>query len=178
MKNTDDKCFYYAVTVALNYQRIKWDLERASNIKPFINKYNWEGTNYPSKIDNVKTFRKNNPTISLNILYSKEKEICPAYISKIDSNCKRQIILLMFPNEEKEGPEAKSKGRWHYLALKRLSTLLRGITSKHHSDFYCLNCLHSFKTESKLKFHEKVFKSKDLFGIVIPSKKDKILEFN
>ena len=58
----------------------------------------------------------------------------------------------MIPNEEKEG--------WHYLAIKRLSTLLRGITSKHHSDFYCLNCLQSFRTENKLKSHENVFKKK------------------
>ena len=173
MKNTDDKCFYYAVTVVLNYQRIKWDLERASNIKPFINKYNWEGTNYPSKIDNVKTFRKNNPTISLNILYSKEKEICPAYISKIDSNCKRQIILLMFPNEEKEGPEAKSKGRWHYLALKRLSTLWRGITSKHHSDFYCLNCLHSLKQKVNLNFMKKYLKVKIYLELLYHQKRIK-----
>ena len=26
-----------------------------------------------------------------------------AYISKINSNCEKQIILLMIPNEEKEG---------------------------------------------------------------------------
>ena len=45
--------------------------------------------------------------------------------------------------------EAKSEGRlWHYLAVKRLSALLRGIT-KHHGNFYCLNCLHSFATEKK-----------------------------
>ena len=48
----------------------------------------------------------------------------------------------MIQNEEKDG--------WHYLAVKKLSTLLRGITLK-HGDFYCLNCLHSFRTESKLK---------------------------
>ena len=34
-----------------------------------MNKYNWKGTNYPSKIDGWKTFEKNNLTISLNILY-------------------------------------------------------------------------------------------------------------
>ena len=32
--------------------------------------------------------------------------------------------------------------KWHYLAVKKLSTLLRGITSKSDGDFYCLNCLH------------------------------------
>ena len=67
-------------------------------LKPFINKYNWNGINYPSKIEDWKMFGKNNPKITLNILYIKEKEICPAYISKIDSNCEKQIILLMIPN--------------------------------------------------------------------------------
>ena len=61
---------------------------------------------------------------------------------------------------------------------KKLFTLLRGITSKHHSDFYCLNRLHSSRSEVKLKFHKKVCKSKDLGGIVMPSEKDNILEFN
>ena len=52
------------------------------------------------------------------------------------------------------------------------------IASKHKGDFYCLNCLHSLRTENKLKSHEKVCKNKDFFGIVMPSEKDKILEFN
>ena len=60
----------------------------------------------------------------------------------------------MIPNEEKEG--------WHYLSLKRLSPLLRGITSKHHGDFYCLNCFHSFITEIKLKSEEKICKNKKI----------------
>ena len=32
---------------------------------------------------------------------------------------------------------------WHYLAVKRISGLLRGITPNHNGDFYCLNCFHS-----------------------------------
>ena len=31
-KNKDDKCFQYAVTVALNYEEINWNPERVSNI--------------------------------------------------------------------------------------------------------------------------------------------------
>ena len=76
----------------------------------------------------------------------------------------------MIPNKE--------KGRWHYFAVKKLSTLLRGITLKHHGDFYCFNCLHSFRTENKLKSHEKGCKNKDLCEIVMPSKKNNMLEFN
>ena len=47
---------------------------------------------------------------------------------------------------------------WHYLAIKNLSELLRGITSNHNGDFYCLNCLHSYRTKNKLKKHEKYVK--------------------
>ena len=41
--------------------------------------------------------------------------------------------------------------RCHYLGVKteQLSALLRGITSQHHSDSYCLNCLHSFEVKKQ-----------------------------
>ena len=84
----------------------------------------------------------------------------------------------MILTEKKEGHEAKSKRRWHYSAAKKLSTLLRKITSKHYDYCYCLNCLHSFKTENKRKFHEEVCKNKNFCGIVLPSEKDSVLEFN
>ena len=38
--NTDDKCFQYALTVALNYENSRWNPEIVSTVKPFINKYN------------------------------------------------------------------------------------------------------------------------------------------
>ena len=38
-KNEDDKCFQYAVTVALNYGETESQPEKVSNIKPFINNY-------------------------------------------------------------------------------------------------------------------------------------------
>ena len=41
-----------------------------------------------------------------------------------------------------------------------------------------MNYLHSFRTENKLKFHEKVCKNNDFCSIVFPSEKDNILEFN
>ena len=97
-KNEDDRCFQYVVTVALNYGDIESHPERVSNIKKFINKYNWKELNYPSKTDDWKTFEKNNPTFAVNIFYIKEKEH------------EKQIIFLMLSNKEKEG--------WHYFAVK------------------------------------------------------------
>ena len=67
--NEDDKCFQYVITLALICEEIKWNPERASNIKRFINKHNWKEINYPSKIDDWKTFEKNNLTIALNMIY-------------------------------------------------------------------------------------------------------------
>ena len=95
-------------------------------------------------------FEKNNPTIALNILYTKEKEIYPAYILNHNSVRGKQIIHLMIANKEEEG--------WRYIAVKNLSALLSGITSKYHGDFYYLDYLYSFRTESKHKSHKKVCK--------------------
>ena len=49
----------------------------------------------------------------------------PAYVSKHNSNHEKQVILLMIPYEV----------GWHYLAVKKLSGLLRGITSKHNQGY-------------------------------------------
>ena len=138
----------------LNHEEIKGNSDRLSNIKLFINKYKWKGISYPSEINDQKTFQKNSTEIPLNILYIKGKEICSACISKINSNCEKQVILLMIPFKEKED--------WHYLVLKKLSALLKKITSK-HDDFYRLNRLHSFRAENKLKSLEKVCKNKDFW---------------
>ena len=69
--------------------------------------------------------------------------------------------------------------KWHYLAVKKLLALLRGITSKHHGDFYCLNnCFYYFAKENKLQSHERACEYKDFCSIIMPSKDIKILEFN
>ena len=59
--------------------------------------------------------------------------------------------------------------KWHYIIIKEFPALLRGITSKYHCDFYCLNCLHSFATENKRESHKKVCKNKDFWNVVMPA---------
>ena len=48
-----------------------------------------------------------------------------------------------------------------YLAVNKVLALLRGITSNHNEDFYCLNCLHSDSRRNKLKKHESVCNDHD-----------------
>ena len=47
-KNKDNKCFQYAITVALNHQNIENHPERILNIKPFIDQYNWKDIDFPA----------------------------------------------------------------------------------------------------------------------------------
>ena len=65
---------------------MKRDPQRITKIKPFINKYNWEGINFPSEKDDWKKFEKNNVTIALNVLYAKKEKIYPGDISKHNSS--------------------------------------------------------------------------------------------
>ena len=43
----DNKCFQYAVTAALNYEKILKKLQRISKIKPFIGQHKWKGIDFP-----------------------------------------------------------------------------------------------------------------------------------
>ena len=81
----------------LYYERINEDPLRITKIKPFIDKYNWKRINCPSEKDDWRKVEKNNLTIATNISYV-TKEIYFADCSKYNSNCEKQIILLVTPN--------------------------------------------------------------------------------
>ena len=55
---------------------------------------------------------------------------------------------------------------------------LRGITSNHNGDFYCLNCFHSYSTKNKLKKHERVCNDHDYCYVEMPDEDNKILKYN
>ena len=64
--------------------------------------------------------------------------------------------------------------KWHYLAVKSLSALLKGITSNHKGDFYCLNCFHSNSAKNKLENHYNICKNHDCCYVEMPKKDNKI----
>ena len=134
-KNNDRKCFQDAVTLALNLDNIDNHPERISKIKPFIDQYNWKDIDFPSTSKDWRKLELNNE-IALNILYipHNTRKVQVAYTSKQNLTCDKQVILLMITDDEK----------WHYLTVKNLPGLLRGITSTHKEDFYCLNCFRSY----------------------------------
>ena len=52
----------------------------------FIDKYNWEGINYPSEKHEWIEPEKNNLAIALNALYAEKEKAYPVYVSKHNSN--------------------------------------------------------------------------------------------
>ena len=78
----DNKCFQKTVTVALDHEDIGKYPEKITKIKPFIDKYKWKGTNYPSEKDDWKKIEKDNLTNALDVLYGKKENIYPVYASK------------------------------------------------------------------------------------------------
>ena len=94
------------------------------------------------------------------------KKIEIAYKSKYNLIRDKQIILLMISNGE------------NCLVVKNLSRLLRGISSNHDGDYYCLNCFHSYRTENKLNAHKKICENHDYCNIEMPSLSNNIIKYN
>ena len=139
-------------------------------MKLYINKYNWEGIDFPAGPKEWKKFEQNNKTIALNLSYilHNRKTIRVAYRSEHNNKRKKQVILLMITNGKK----------WHYLAVTNLSALLQGNSSNHEGDFYCLNCFNSYTTKNKLKEHEEICNNHDSCRIEMPKWVEKILKYN
>ena len=105
-------------------------------IKPVIDQYNWKEILFQSIKKDWKKFS------TLYIQYNSQ-EIRHTYNSKHNTKHKNQVILLTITGNEK----------WHYVAVKKLSALFCKVTSKNEGNFSFLKCLHSSKTENKLKEH-------------------------
>ena len=110
-----------------------------------------------------------------------EKTINPTYKSKYNRQRENQVVLLMITNGEKPHYTALKSERTDdgfNLLIRSLSRLFRGITSNHDEDFYCMNCLHSFKTDNALKRHERLCENNDYCSVEMPTQFNKILKYN
>ena len=115
-KNNENNCFQYYLTPTLNYHNIRKDPQRASEIKLFINQYDWKEIDLLSNQNDWKKVELNNKTIALNILfvlYNSEK-IRLAYKTIHNFKCKNQVTLLMIIDGK----------RLHSFTVKSLSALL------------------------------------------------------
>ena len=116
--------------------------------------YNWKEINFPPK-----------QQISFFVPYNTEK-IRLACKSKYNFTRENQVIFLMITDDKK----------WHYLAVKSLSVLPRGITSNHNGDFYCL--ITRIVQKINLENTKKWCNDHDCCYVEMPNEDNKISKYN
>ena len=159
-KNTKDNyCFAYAAIKAIYHKELGDHLYRiSSKLIEYTDKLNFNGINFSANKHDYKTFQKNNDTIALDIFHVpfNEEDILPEYVSKHNFNRDVQISLLKITDGD---------GKWHFLALKSckvvdsdcmnsqksFSRLMRGMSSSVYENYYCLDCFHSYRSQSALE---------------------------
>ena len=67
--------------------------------------------------------------------------------------------------------------RWHYLCVKKLSAFLRGISSNHNGDVYCMNCFKSIRTKSNIETHKSMCENHDYCYVQMANNENKMLEY-
>ena len=90
-----------------------------------------------------------------------------------------------------DGKQSDEIDKWHYIDLKSdsidngfnrpirsLPRLFRGITSNNNRYFYCFGCLHSFRTDNKLKRQKRSCDNHDYCHIEMPTGGNNTLKYN
>ena len=106
--NDDEECFKWSV-IAVENAGMK-DPQRVSNLRKFMDNYDWSGLELPVSIKDIGKFETRN-NISVKVLAVEGRDI---YIHRKGRRVGREINLLMVSED----------GIRHYTAIKSLSILL------------------------------------------------------
>ena len=137
--NDDEECFKWSVITVEN-AGMK-DPQCISNLRKFMDNYDWSGLEFPVSIKDIGKFETRN-NISVNVLAVEGRDI---YIHRKGKRVGREINLLMVSED----------GIRHYTAIKSLSRLLSGKNSNtKHKQHFCMNCLQGFTQESSRDQHQ------------------------
>ena len=170
-QNKDEKCFKWAVIAALHHQEIRNNLQRISLLRPYENKHNWKGLEFPVSIKKIDKFEKNNPDIVVNVLFSNKKSqnIYAARRSEHNTKCKKQVNLLIIMDGENR----------YYTAIKSIYKLLKPFNAIHKGVYnFCMNCLNGFGTETARDKHYEYCSSNGHGKVKVPTEKEKWLKFH
>ena len=141
------------------------DPQCVSNLRKFMNNYNWSELEFPVSIKDIGKFETRN-NISVNVLAVEGRDI---YIHiKGRRMMGREINLLMVSED----------GMQHYTAIKSLSRLLSSKNSntkcKQH---FCMNCLQGFTQELSRDQHQAYCEDNESVRVEMP-KQGSTVEFN
>jgi len=112
----DDNCFQYSVLAGMNLIKSGSHDHKyhSSQYKPFVHKLNMDGIQTPVPMLSIDKFEKQNPDISVNILYLDDRDAIPIQASKFCNQHKYHVNLLMLTNQDK----------FHYTSVRSHSRLV------------------------------------------------------
>ena len=159
--NDDEECFKWLVTTVEN-AGMK-DPQHVSNLRKFMDNYDWSGLEFPVSIKDIGKFETRN-NISVNVLAIEGRDI---YIHRKGQRMGREINLLMVSRD----------GMRHYTAIKSLSRLLSSKNSNtKRKQHFCMNCLQGFMQESSRDQHQVYCKDNESVRVEMP-KQGSTVEF-
>ena len=159
--NDDEECFKWSV-IAVENAGMK-DPHRMSNLRKFMDNYDWSGLEFPVSIKDIGKFETRN-NISVNVLAVEGRDI---YIYKKCRRVGREINLLMVSED----------GIRHYTAIKSLSGLLSSKNSNtKRKQHFCMNCLQRFTQESSRDQHQVYYEDNESVRVEMP-KQGSTVEF-
>ena len=151
--NDDEECFIWSVIAAEN-AGMK-DPQRISNLRKFMDNYDWSELEFPVSIKDIRKFETRN-NISVNVLAVEGRDI---YIHRKGQRVGREINLLMVSED----------GIRHYTAIKSLSRLLSSKNSNtKRKQHFCMNCLPGFTQESSRDQHQVYCENNESVRVEMP----------
>ena len=159
--NDDEECFKWLVIAAEN-AGMK-DPQRVSNLRKFMDNYDWSGSEFPVSIKDIGKFETRNH-ILVNVLAVEGRDI---YIHRKGRRMGREINLLMVSKD----------GIRHYTAIKSLSRLLSSKNSNtKRKQHFCMNCLQGFTQELSRDQHQAYCEDNESARVEMP-KQGSTIEF-
>ena len=139
------------------------DPQRVSNLRKFMDNYDWSGLQFPVSIKDIGKFETRN-NISVNVLAVESRDV---YIHRKGRRMGREINLLMVSKD----------GIRHYTAIKSLSRLLSSKNSNtKRKQHFCMNCLQGFTQELSRDQHQAYCEDNESVRVEMP-KQGSTVEF-
>ena len=177
IKNTDNQCFKWCVTRALN--PVNKNGERVTKLlETQAQQLHWDGIEFPVTLHDITKFEKLNKNtcgakggIAINVFYIDGKCIASLRISKLVTPDKLvnpapvRINLLLYND--------------HYCLINNLSRLLTAQMTNHNgARLFCHRCLCSFTTQAKLDEHDYYCRHHTPRRVTIPGDVVKFKNYN
>lgn len=142
IRNDDQKCFPWSVLAALHPINHKDHAGHVRHYTRYEQELTVKGITFPMKVQDIPKFKKQNPTLSINLFGYEEEDLFPVYISEQERE--QHINLLVISNND----------TMHYCLINNLSRLLSSLTKHDDKRCYCSYCLHGFMRSDLLEQHK------------------------